>query len=82
MDDYYYVLFSIFAIIIALMVIDQSIARLCNLLAQMVEVYYRRTKWWITNDPRNPIVKWLVWRRSMKLAKELTQKIEQHNKSN
>lgn len=82
MDDYYYVLFSIFAIIIALMVIDQSIARLCNLLAQMVEVYYQRTKWWITNDPRNPIVKWLVWRRSMKLAKELTQKIEQKNKSN
>jgi hypothetical protein len=82
MDDYYYVLFSIFAIIIALMVVDQSIARMCNLLSQMVEVYYRRTKWWIANDPRNPIVKWLVWRRSMKLAKELTQKIEQHNKSN
>ena len=27
--------------------------------------------WWIINNPRNPIVKYLMWRRSMKMAEDI-----------
>jgi hypothetical protein len=32
---------------------------------------YEKQKWWLLNNPRNPVVKYLMWRRYMKLAKEL-----------
>ena len=33
--------------------------------------------WWVINNPRNPIVKYLMWKRSMKLAEELMREYEQ-----
>tara|TARA_B100000085_G_scaffold25562_1_gene21361 strand:+ start:5655 stop:5894 length:240 start_codon:yes stop_codon:yes gene_type:complete len=78
MDDYYYLLFSIFSIIIALMVIDQSFERLVGLISKLIEVKFLRAKWFLFNDPRNPIVRWFIWRRSLKMAKELRQKIEEN----
>jgi hypothetical protein len=31
----------------------------------------KKTKWWIFHNPANPIVKYIMWRRAMKLAKEI-----------
>lgn len=36
--------------------------------------------WWLKNNPANPIVKYLMWRRSYKLAKELRDELESRNK--
>jgi hypothetical protein len=41
------------------------------MLTQLLRVEYEKMKWWILYNPKNPIVKYLMWRRSMKLAKEL-----------
>jgi len=41
------------------------------MLTQLAQVQYEKTKWWILHNPANPIVKYLIYRRSMKLAKEL-----------
>jgi hypothetical protein len=30
-----------------------------------------REIWWLKNNPSNPIVKYVMWRKSIKLAKEL-----------
>jgi hypothetical protein len=37
---------------------------------------YEKQKWWLLNNPRNPIVKYLMWRRAYKLAKELQRELE------
>jgi|14_taG_2_1085336.scaffolds.fasta_scaffold09455_5 hypothetical protein len=37
--------------------------------------------WWFINDPKNPIVKYFMWRRSMKMAKELREKIDTYYKN-
>ena len=31
----------------------------------------KRYWWWLMNNPRNPVVKYMVWRRSMKTANRL-----------
>ena len=31
----------------------------------------RRHWWWLTNNPRNPVVKYMIYRRSLRIAKEL-----------
>ena len=66
-----YIYFVIFFCIGYLIVTDQSVARAFYMLTQLARVEYEKVKWWILYNPRNPIVKYLMWRRSMKLAKEL-----------
>ena len=60
------------------MVIDQSFERLVGLISKLIEVKCLKLKWYIFNDPRNPIVRWFVWRRSLKMAKEIRKQIEEN----
>jgi hypothetical protein len=48
------------------------------MLTQLARVQYEKTKWWIVHNPANPIVKYLMWRKSMKLAEEMMR--EMNNK--
>ena len=66
-----YIYFVIFFCIAYLIVTDQSVARAFYMLTQLARVEYEKAKWWILHNPANPIVKYFMWRRSMKLAKEL-----------
>jgi hypothetical protein len=67
----FYVWFLIFACIGYLVVTDASVARLFVLLTALVRVQYQRIKWWLLYNPANPIVKYLMWRNALRMAKEL-----------
>ena len=71
-----YIYFVIFFCIAYLIITDQSVARGFYLLTQIVRVQYEKTKWWILHNPANPIVKYIMWRRSYKLAKEIFEEIK------
>jgi len=71
-----YIYFVIFFCIGYLIVTDQSIAKGVYMLTQLSRVQYEKTKWWILHNPANPIVKYFMWRRAMKLAKELEEEIK------
>jgi len=71
-----YVYFIIFFCIAYLIITDQSVAKGFYMLTQLARVQYEKTKWWIFHNPANPIVKYLMWRRAMKLAKELEEEIK------
>lgn len=75
----YYAWFTIFACILYLIATDQSIAKFVYLLYKNAEVQYRKIIWWIKNDPRNPIVRFQMERRSMKMAKELMKELQNKN---
>ena len=66
-----YVYFIIFFCIGYLIVTDASVARLFVLLTGIARVQYEKIKWWVLYNPANPIVKWLMWRNALRLAKEL-----------
>ena len=71
-----YIYFIIFFCIAYLILTDQSVARGFYMLTQLARVQYEKTKWWILHNPANPIVKYLMWRRSIKLAEELMKEFE------
>ncbi len=50
---------------------DDSVAYAVVLVSKIVKFQYEKTKWWILHNPANPIVKYLIWRRALRLAKEL-----------
>lgn len=69
--SYYYTWFIVFVILAYLIVTDQSVARFFVLVSSLAKFQYEKTKWWLLYNPRNPIVKWMMYRRSMKLAEEM-----------
>jgi predicted transcriptional regulator len=75
-----YIYLLIFACIAYLILTDASIARAVVLLSQMMKFQYDKTKWMILNDPRNPIVKYFMWKRAYKLAEELQKELEDKSK--
>ena len=34
--------------------------------------------WWLRHNPANPVVKYIMYRKNLKLAEELTAKINKH----
>jgi len=67
--------FLIFIIVIAI-VIELKALNLIYLIFDLVKLELQMLKWKILLDPRNPIVKYLTWRQSLKLAKELLKDLE------
>ena len=76
----YYVWILIFACIAYLIVTDESIAKAVTLVFELVKFQYEKTKWMILNDPRNPIVRYFMWKRAYKLAEELQKELEDKSK--
>ena len=75
-----YIYLLIFACIAYLIVTDESIARSVTLLTQIIKFEYQKRKWMILNDPRNPIVKYFMWKRAYKIAKEIQKELEDKSK--
>jgi hypothetical protein len=71
-----YIYFIIFFCIGYLIVTDASVARLFVLLTELARIQYQKIKWWVLYNPANPIVKWLMWRNALRLAKELEKKFK------
>ena len=66
-----YVYFIIFACLGYLIVTDQSVAKLVVFLSKLLKFQYEKAKWWIWHNPKTPWASYIIWRRSMKLAKQL-----------
>lgn len=75
MSAYHYNLFFIFFVLFALVIIDPNVGRLIDLVIKIISINYEKIKWIIVNDPNNPIVKYMIWRRSMKLAEQMMDEI-------
>jgi hypothetical protein len=70
-----YIYFIIFSCVGYLIVTDASVARLLVLLTGLARVQYQRVKWYMQHSPDNPLVKFIIHRRSLRLAKELMEEL-------
>ena len=71
--EYYYFLLFIFGLLGWFIVTDESVKKAFVYLTDFTLTIYRMWKGWLLNNPKNPIVKYFMWRRSMKMAKELAE---------
>ena len=67
----YYFWFGIFMFVGYLIVTDESVAYAFTLVSKLIKFQYEKQKWWLFNNPKNPVVKWFMWRRSLRIAKQL-----------
>lgn len=73
---HYYLLFIIFVFLAYLIATDNSVAYAVELVFKIIKFQYEKTKWWIWNNPKLPWAKFLMWRRALKLAKELENELK------
>ena len=66
--------FALFAVGMYFVVTDESIAAAFYYVTRLAKAYTQRQWWWLLHNPRNPVVKYMMWRRSEKLAQELMDK--------
>ena len=78
MDSFHIVLFGLFAVAAYFIVTDESVAAAFYYVIKLVSTNIRLRWWWLTNNPANPVVKYLTYRRSLRLAEELIEKINKH----
>ena len=63
--------FALFAVVMYFIVTDESIAAAFYYVIKLGQGYIQRQWWWLLHNPRNPVVKYMMWRRSERLAQEL-----------
>jgi len=73
--EYYYWL-VLFSFIVYIFVTDKNVEQYFLLLLSLLKFQYEKQKWWLMNNPRNPLVKWMIHRRSMKMAEEFIKEFE------
>jgi len=77
----YYFWFGIFIFVFYLAATDDSVAYAINLVSKFIRFQYEKKLWWLLHNPRNIIVRWMMYRKSMKMAKELMKEFaEKENK--
>lgn len=80
MDIYHYTLFLIFSIIAIMIVIDANVGDYIILLTKLMSSSLRKYIWILKYHPKNPIMNWIKYRESLRLAEELMKELE--NKDN
>ena len=75
MDSFHIILFGFFAVVAYFVVTDESVAAAFYYVLELGNQYIKRQWWWLMNNPKNPVVKYIIYRRSLKMAEEILSKI-------
>ena len=69
--DSHIVLLGMFAVVAYIIVTDGRAAAVFFYVSKLANTEIKRHWWWLTNNPKNPVVKYMIYRRSLRIAKEL-----------
>ena len=73
-----YLWLIVFSFALYFIVTDESIAAAFYYVVRITKAYIEKNWWWITNNPQNPIVRYMIWRRSYALAKKIRKSIKKN----
>ena len=76
----YYIWLVLFAIVVYIIVSDRNVSDAFAYIFDITKNNIIKQIWWLKNNPKNPVVKYLMHRRSMEMAKELMKEFESKNK--
>ena len=70
-----YLWLVVFSFALYFIITDESIAAAFYYVTRLGKSYIQRQWWWLLHNPKNPVVKYLIYRRSLKMAEQLMSKI-------
>tara|TARA_B100000902_G_scaffold298494_1_gene285812 strand:- start:116 stop:349 length:234 start_codon:yes stop_codon:yes gene_type:complete len=60
---------------------NDNVAAAFYFVLRLARANIKRQIWWLFNNPANPVVKYIVYRRSLKTSKELIAEINKNNET-
>jgi hypothetical protein len=73
---YYYAIFTVFAIIAYMIVVDKNVAIFIELMARFAVVQVKRAWWIVRFHPANPIPRWTLNWRVERMTRELEKNLK------
>ena len=70
-----YLWLVVFSFALYFIITDESVAAAFYYVTRLAKSYIQRQWWWLLHNPKNPVVKYLIYRRSLKMAEQLMAKI-------
>ena len=70
-----YLWLVVFSFALYFIITDESIAAAFYYVTRLAKSHIQRQWWWLLHNPKNPVVKYLIYRRSLKMAEQLMSKI-------
>lgn len=61
-------------------IMDPNVMRAIGYVSKLYETKLNQWKWWLLNNPSNPIVRYFIWRRSMETAKRIRKTLNNKTK--
>lgn len=80
MEIYYYLVFTFFAVVAYLMVMDRNVVTFIDLTFRYAGVQIKRAWWIVRFHPINPIPRWTLNRRIEKMTKQLEKDLKMNAK--
>ena len=59
------------AVVAYFILTDEGVAAAFYYVNRLAFAKIKRYWWWLMNNPRNPVVKYMMYRRSLRIAKEM-----------
>ena len=69
--DSHIILLGMFAVVAYIIVTDERAAAAFVYVSKLANTQIKRHWWWLANNPKNLLVKYMIYRRSLRIAKEL-----------
>ena len=80
MNLYYYIIFTFFALVSYMMIVDRNIVIFVELMFQFIGVQLKRAWFIIRFHPVNPIPRWTFARRIERMTRELEKDLKMDTK--
>lgn len=77
-----YLWLLIFGIVLFIITTDENVAKAFFYVIELAKTNIRKQWWWMAQNPANPVVKYMMYRKNLKLAKELRAKIDKYYEEN
>lgn len=71
-----YIYLIIFACAAYLIITDESVAKAFYYVTKILQNKFAVFKWWLVNNPSTPWTRYIMWRRSNQIARELMKELE------
>jgi len=77
----YTILLGMSLVVAYVIVTDERAAAIFVYGSKLANTEIKRHWWWLTNNPRNPVVKYMIHRRSLRIAKKLMVEINKNKET-
>lgn len=81
MNTYYYILLTVFAVLVYMIYVDKNVADYIVILTKLLKINIERFFWIVKYHPNNFITTWIQNQKYDKIAKELEKEFNQKENS-